>query len=72
MAPEWKRKHVKSFVPVGAPFGGTLMNLLGSVSGYNLGIPLDPADLRDFEALCPTGPWLFPRPSLWGPDEVGA
>lgn len=39
--------------------------------GYNLGIPLNPADIRDFEALCPTGPWLFPRPCLWGPDEVG-
>ena len=40
-------------------------------TGYNLGIPLNPADLRDFEAFSPTGPWLFPRPCLWGPDEVG-
>lgn len=126
----WKRQYIKSYIPVGAPFGGTLMNLLGSVSGrcssvaikfirrprktkhrstpasvlttyhhhhhhqnehppastshpstaetttkkipgYNLGIPLNPADLRDFEAFSPTGPWLFPRPCLWGPDEVG-
>lgn len=29
----WKRKHIKSYIPVGAPFGGVLMNLLGSVSG---------------------------------------
>ncbi len=33
MSLEWKRTYVKSYVPVGAPFGGTLMNLLGSVSG---------------------------------------
>ena len=67
---DWKRKYVKSFVPVGGPFGGTIVNVLGSVSGYNLGLPLEPADLRDFEAQAPTGPWLFARPSLWSTSEV--
>lgn len=70
MCPEWKQKYIKSFIPVGSPFGGTLMNVLGAVSGYNLGIPLNPAALRDFEALSPTGPWLFPRPCQWNSSEV--
>jgi len=67
---EWKIKYIKSYIPVGSPFGGTVVNLMGSCSGYNLGLPLAPADLRDFEAQAPTGPWLFPQPSMWSKEEV--
>ena len=67
---EWKQTYIKSYIPVGSPFGGTVVNLMGSCSGYNLGLPLAPADLRDFEAQAPTGPWLFPQPSLWSKEEI--
>lgn len=68
--PAWKRKYVKSYIPVGSPFGGTVVNVLGSVSGYNLGLPIPPGTLRDFEAQAPTGPWLFAQPSLWPATET--
>jgi hypothetical protein len=51
MDPAWKGKYVKSYVPVGGPFAGTVMNLMGVVSGEQRRRHARPAAVR-------LSPWL--------------
>ena len=52
----WVRRHIASFVPVAAPWGGSTEMLLSQVSGFTFGIPGAPFNyLHQFQVRCHNG-----------------
>eukprot|EP00884_Botryococcus_braunii_P008556 jgi/Botrbrau1/17701/Bobra.0166s0125.1 len=67
----WRSKHVAAFIPISAPFGGTVSAVLGSVSGNTFDIRFLPHNLlRPIQSTSPSGPFLFPQPDLWGTEVI--
>ncbi|KAF8567881.1 hypothetical protein P879_07551 [Paragonimus westermani] len=67
---EWKRTYVKAYMPVGAPFGGSVRALLAVTSGDNFGVFLrNPLVFRGLERSMPSIGLLLPNPRLWSPNE---
>lgn len=65
MSADWKAAHIKTFVPVDAPWGGSMNALMGVISGYNFGIPAIPHDwFRDLQTSTPSMGWFQPVPGL--------
>ncbi|OVA08619.1 Lecithin:cholesterol/phospholipid:diacylglycerol acyltransferase [Macleaya cordata] len=63
----WRRKFVKHFVALSAPWGGTVQEMLTFASGYSLGVPLvDPLLVRDEQRSSESNLWLLPAPKLFG------
>ncbi|CAH8591602.1 unnamed protein product [Schistosoma turkestanicum] len=68
---QWKKKYIKSYISVSAPFGGAVKALLSIITGDNFGIfyrsPLSfqPA-LRTFSSVISN----IPDPRIWPNDEV--
>ncbi|KAG9440612.1 hypothetical protein H6P81_020777 [Aristolochia fimbriata] len=63
----WRRKFVKHFVALSAPWGGTVQEMLTFASGYSLGVPLvNPLQVRKEQRSSESNLWLLPSPSLFG------
>jgi len=65
---EWKSKYIKSWIPIGGPFGGAVQALKVLITGDffqgSLDIPLNAQ--RDFASTLPTTYWLLPSTRVWG------
>lgn len=66
----WRDKYVKAMVAVSAPFGGAVSALKGPISGDNFDLHFPHTLLHQVQGTAPSGPWLFPSPALWSPDEI--
>ena len=44
---------------------GSATALKGSISGDSFDLPLPDAILHPLERTAPSGPWVFPDPSVW-------
>ncbi|XP_068654427.1 lecithin-cholesterol acyltransferase-like 1 [Aristolochia californica] len=63
----WRRKFIKHFVALSAPWGGTVQEMLTFASGYSLGVPLvNPLQVRDEQRSSESNLWLLPSPSHFG------
>jgi lysophospholipase-3 len=63
----WRRRFVRRFVPVAAPWGGVVLGMFTLVSGNNLGLPfVDPAALRSEYRSLQSSLWPLPSPSVFG------
>jgi len=70
MTDEWKREHIKRFVPIGTPWAGTTIAFNIFAAGYDLGISaVDPKIIRAEQRSYETGAELLPHPSLWHPKD---
>ncbi|KAL6995326.1 Lecithin-cholesterol acyltransferase-like 1 [Sarracenia purpurea var. burkii] len=66
-SPSWRQKHIKHFVALAAPWGGTVTEMLTFASGNSLGVPLvDPLLVRDEQRSSESNLWLMPSPKLFG------
>jgi lysophospholipase III len=67
----WKSTNVAGFLPMSPPFGGAVSTVLALVSGDTLGVPIVSHSIfHPIQSTCASGPWLFPQPSLWSPNEI--
>lgn len=63
----WRQKYVKHFIPIAAPWGGTLQGMRSFSSGYSLGIPLvNPMRIRSQQRTTESSIWLLPVPEVFG------
>ncbi|KAF9621139.1 hypothetical protein IFM89_016633 [Coptis chinensis] len=63
----WRCKHVKHFIALSAPWGGTVQEMLTFASGSTLGVPLvDPLLVREEQRSSESNLWLLPSPKLFG------
>lgn len=67
---DWVAKHIKHLVAVSSPFGGAVSALKGPISGDNFDMHFPHNLLHQLQGTAPSGPYLFPSPSLWGEDEI--
>ncbi|XP_057974028.1 lecithin-cholesterol acyltransferase-like 1 [Malania oleifera] len=68
--PSWRRKFVKHFVALSAPWGGTVTEMLTFASGNSLGVPLvNPLLVREEQRSSESNLWLLPSPALFGPGK---
>ncbi|XP_043711485.1 lecithin-cholesterol acyltransferase-like 1 [Telopea speciosissima] len=62
----WRRKYVKHFISLSAPWGGTVQEMITFASGYSLGVPLvDPLLVREEQRSSESNLWLLPSPKLF-------
>lgn len=62
---EWKKRFIKAYVPVDAPFGGAVNALMGVVSGYSFGVKeLPHGYLRNLQTQTPSMGWFLPIAGL--------
>lgn len=67
----WKKRYVASFIPISAPFAGSVSQAKAFVSGDNLGYSFIPADyLRPIQVSAASGPFLISTPESFGADKV--
>lgn len=65
--PSWRRKHIKHFVALSAPWGGTVQEMFTFASGNSLGVPLvEPLLVREEQRSSESNLWLMPNPRLFG------
>eukprot|EP01018_Ginkgo_biloba_P016551 Gb_35606 [translate_table: standard] len=63
----WRHKYIKHFIPIAAPWGGTVQEMRTFASGYSLGIPLvDPLAVREQQRTSESNIWLLPVPEVFG------
>ncbi|XP_076125833.1 phosphatidylcholine-sterol acyltransferase [Alosa pseudoharengus] len=68
---EWKDKYIKSFISLGAPWGGAVKPLRVLASGENDGIPLvSNIKIREEQRMTTTNPWMIPFEEAWPNDHV--
>lgn len=68
---EWKDKYIKSFISLGAPWGGAVKPLRVLASGENDGIPLvSNIKIREEQRMTTTNPWMIPSEQAWPKDHV--
>ncbi|KAL2613855.1 hypothetical protein R1flu_025547 [Riccia fluitans] len=69
--PAWKKKYIKSFVAVAAPWGGSVQEMLTFASGNTEGISfLDPLTLRDEQRSSESNLWLLPVSTVYGSQPL--
>ncbi|KAL3679048.1 hypothetical protein R1sor_022004 [Riccia sorocarpa] len=69
--PEWKKKYIKSFVAVSAPWGGSVQEMLTFASGYTEGVSfLDPLTMRAEQRSSESNLWLLPVPRVFGTQPL--
>ncbi|OEL21350.1 Lecithin-cholesterol acyltransferase-like 1 [Dichanthelium oligosanthes] len=63
----WRRRFVRRFVPVAAPWGGVVLGMLTLVAGNNLGLRfVDPLALKGAYRSLQSSLWPLPSPSVFG------
>ncbi|KAF5461946.1 hypothetical protein F2P56_018004 [Juglans regia] len=68
--PSWRKKFVKHFVALSAPWGGTVDEMLTFASGNTLGVPLvEPLLVREEQRSSESNLWLMPNPKLFGREK---
>lgn len=64
--PSWRRKFVKHFISLAAPWGGTVVEMSTFASGNTLGVPLvDPLVVRGEQRSSESNLWLLPNPKIF-------
>ncbi|CAI9784856.1 unnamed protein product [Fraxinus pennsylvanica] len=62
----WRQKHIKHFIALSTPWGGTVEELLTFASGNALGVPLvNPLLVREEQRSCSSNLWLLPSPKVF-------
>ena len=65
--PSWRKKFIKHFVALSAPWGGAMDEMLTFASGSTLGVPLvDPLLVRAEQRSSESNLWLLPNPKVLG------
>ncbi|CAL0319061.1 unnamed protein product [Lupinus luteus] len=65
--PSWRKKFVKHFIALSAPWGGAMDEMLTFASGNSLGVPLvEPLIVRNEQRSCESNLWLLPNPKVYG------
>ncbi|XP_006269373.1 phospholipase A2 group XV [Alligator mississippiensis] len=68
---EWKDKHIKDYVSLGAPWGGVAKTLRVLASGDNNRIPvISPLKIRDQQRSAVSTNWMLPYNYTWPPDKI--
>ncbi|KAL6641538.1 hypothetical protein ACP70R_019719 [Stipagrostis hirtigluma subsp. patula] len=63
----WRRRFVRRFVPVAAPWGGVVLGMLALTAGNNLGLPfVDPLALRGEYRSLQSSLWPLPNTNAFG------
>lgn len=66
----WRKKFIKHFVALSAPWGGTVDEMLTFASGNSLGVPLvEPLQVREEQRSSESNLWLLPNPKLFGSEK---
>ncbi|CAN6311704.1 unnamed protein product [Urochloa humidicola] len=66
----WRRRFVRRFVPVAAPWGGLVLGMYTLVAGNSLGLPfVDPAALKDEYRSLQSSLWPLPSPAVFGAGQ---
>ncbi|GLT93617.1 hypothetical protein SLE2022_114000 [Rubroshorea leprosula] len=64
--PSWRRKFIKHFIALSAPWGGTIEQMRTFASGNTLGVPLvNPLLVRGEQRSSESNLWLLPSPKLF-------
>ncbi|XP_056454895.1 group XV phospholipase A2 [Gadus chalcogrammus] len=67
----WKDRYIKSFVALGAPWGGVVKTMRVVTSGDNDHIPvISPLKMRSQQRSAITTTWLFPYAHTWPKNQV--
>ncbi|MFT7813915.1 phosphatidylcholine-sterol acyltransferase isoform X2 [Arapaima gigas] len=67
----WKDRYIKSFISLGAPWGGAVKSLRVLASGENDGITLmSNIKIREVQRMTTTNLWLIPSELAWPSDHV--
>ncbi|KAJ8762549.1 hypothetical protein K2173_007988 [Erythroxylum novogranatense] len=67
----WRRKHIKHFIALSAPWGGTVDQMFTFASGNTLGVPLvDPLLVRAEQRSSESNLWLLPNPRVFGQKQL--
>ncbi|KAI3465245.1 hypothetical protein Pfo_021908 [Paulownia fortunei] len=62
----WRHKHIKHFIALSAPWGGTVEEMLTFASGNTLGVPLvDSLLVREEQRSSSSNLWLMPSPKVF-------
>ncbi|WCJ35593.1 Phospholipase A2 group XV [Euphorbia peplus] len=65
--PSWRKKFIKHFVALSAPWGGAVEIMRTFASGNTLGVPLvDPLLVRGEQRSSESNLWLLPNPKIFG------
>ncbi|KAL3013291.1 hypothetical protein AAZX31_06G044200 [Glycine max] len=68
--PSWRKKFIKHFIALSAPWGGAIDEMYTFASGNTLGVPLvDPLLVRDEQRSSESNLWLLPNPKIFGPQK---
>ncbi|CAN6299967.1 unnamed protein product [Urochloa humidicola] len=66
----WRRRFVRRFVPVAAPWGGLVLGMYTLVAGNSLGLPfVDPSALKDEYRSLQSSLWPLPSPAVFGAGQ---
>ncbi|KAJ8248819.1 hypothetical protein GJAV_G00228090 [Gymnothorax javanicus] len=67
----WKDRYIKTFISLGAPWGGVAKTLRVMASGDNNRIPLiSPLKIRAQQRTAVSTAWLLPYVNIWPSDKV--
>ncbi|KAJ1430378.1 Lecithin:cholesterol/phospholipid:diacylglycerol acyltransferase [Sesbania bispinosa] len=66
----WRKKFIKHFIALSAPWGGAVDEMFTFASGNALGVPLvDPLLVRDEQRSSESNLWLLPNPNVFDPKN---
>ena len=67
----WRRRFVRRFVPVAAPWGGVVLGMMTLVAGNNLGLPfVDPVAMRGEYRSLQSSLWPLPNTNAFGAGQA--
>lgn len=68
--PSWRKKFIKHFIALSAPWGGAIDVMYTFASGNTLGVPLvDPLLVRAEQRSSESNLWLLPNPKVFVPQK---
>uniref|UniRef100_A0A2P2MZ33 Lecithin-cholesterol acyltransferase-like 1 n=1 Tax=Rhizophora mucronata TaxID=61149 RepID=A0A2P2MZ33_RHIMU len=63
----WRKRYIKHFIALSAPWGGTVEEMLTFAAGNTLRVPLvDPLLVRGEQRSSESNLWLLPNPKVYG------
>lgn len=66
----WRKRFIKHFIALSAPWGGTVQEMLTFASGYTLDVPLvDPLIVRPEQRSSESNQWLLPSTLIYGTQK---